>query len=63
MVIEDTVEIARQVGHGDAAVALDALEDLRAAQGGRRRAHTRSSNSRRRTSTLSPRNSPIARTR
>ena len=30
-------QIARQVGDRDAAVALDALEDLRAAQGGRRR--------------------------
>ena len=56
-------QVPREVRHGHAAVALDALEDLLAPQRWRRGVQTRSSNARRRTCTSSPRNSSIARTR
>jgi hypothetical protein len=55
--------VARQVGDGHAAVALDALEDLGAAECGRHSVQTRSSNALRVTETSSGRNSSIALTR
>jgi hypothetical protein len=55
--------VARQVGDGDATVALDALEDLGAAQGGGHGVQTRSTNSLRVIETSSGRNSSIALTR
>jgi hypothetical protein len=55
--------VARQIGDGDAAVALDALQDLCAAECGRHGVQTRSSNARRVIATSSGRNSSIALTR
>ena len=55
--------VAREIGDGHAAVALDALQDLGAAQCGGHGAQTRSSNALRVTETSSGRNSSIARTR
>ena len=55
--------VAREVGDGHAAVALDALEDLRSAKCGGHGVQTRSTNSLRVTETSSGRNSSIARTR
>jgi hypothetical protein len=55
--------VARQVGDGHAAVALDALEDLGPAECGGHGVQTRSTNSLRVTVTSSGRNSSIAFTR
>ncbi len=55
--------VACQLGDGDAAVALDALEDLGASEGRRHGVQTRSTNSLRVISTSSGRNSSIALTR
>ena len=55
--------VAREVGDGHAAVALDALQDLRPAECGGQRVQTRSTNSLRVIETSSGRNSSIARTR